>query len=163
MTEKTPPIHGVAEIVLSVRDIAKMREFYSRVLGFEFHSQSSHPPDGEPDDEPTICFLTIRPLDSLLGQNGHPQLLALIDYQRHVHAIKRFDGHNVRQSTLNHLAFEIPTDSYAQHWERLEQLGLDPIASEFPDMNAKAMFFKDPEGNQLELICHWNFDSRTES
>ena len=23
-----------------------------------------------------------------------------------------------------------------------------------PDMNAHALFFHDPEGNQLELICH---------
>ena len=159
MESPVPPIHGVAEIVLSVKNIATMREFYTRVLGFPLHSESSHPPDDSDDvsGDPTICFLTICELESPLGKFGHPQLLALIDYQRHVHAIRRFDGHDVRRSTLNHLAFEIPTESFDQHFERLGALGLEPVLSEFPNLNAKAIFFKDPEGNQLELICHWNF------
>ena len=32
---KPPPVLGVAEIVLSVRDLPTMREFYREVLGFE--------------------------------------------------------------------------------------------------------------------------------
>ena len=36
----------------------------------------------------------------------------------------------------------------------LSAAGLDPQPAAFPHMNAKALFFKDPEGNQLELICH---------
>jgi hypothetical protein len=52
----------------------------------------------DPDGESTICFLTIKPLDTPLGQ-GQPQLLALIDFNRHLFAKPRFDGHDVRRST----------------------------------------------------------------
>ena len=153
-----PPITGVAEVVLSVRDLPRMRKFYREVLGFEVLDEGSYPDDAEKDPDPdadaTIVFLTVANVDTPLGRNGHPQLVVLIDFQRHASARARLTGHDVRQSTLNHLAFEIPPESYDLHLERLGKLGLEPVESEFPDMRAKAMFFKDPEGNTLELICH---------
>lgn len=158
MTEganKTPPITGASEIVLSVANIEAMRAFYRDVLGFPLHSEFRFETEQpEVGGVPTIVFLTIANTDTPLGRNGHPQLLALIDYKRHVFAKERFDGHSVTRSTLNHLAFEIPPESYDAHWERLTKLDLSPRAAEFPDMQARAMFFKDPEGNALELICH---------
>ena len=147
-----PPILGVAEIVLSVRDLPKMRDFYQEVLGFRLHSQACH--ENGPDPDP-IAFLTILQADTPLGRHGHPQLLALIDFRRHVFAKQRFDGHEPRRSTLNHLAFEIPPQSYEIHEERLRGLGLNPRRSEFPAMSARALFFNDPEQNLLELICHF--------
>ena len=81
-------------------------------------------------------------------------MLVLIDFRRHVHAKARFDGHDVRRSTLNHLAFEIRREDYDAEFERLSELGLNPIKSEFANLNAIAIFFNDPEGNLLELICH---------
>ena len=148
-----PPITGVSEIVLSVSDLPAMRKFYSEVLGFAVHSERSMETEAaDPNGEPTICFLTISETPTPLHRAGHPQLLALIDYKRHVYA-KRFVGHDVAKSTLNHLAFEIPTDSYADHLNRLRDLGLDVSEAEFPAMGAKATFFSDPEENRLELIC----------
>lgn len=147
------PVTGVSEVVLSVDDLPTMREFYIRVLGFPLHSELSRETlEGDPDGEPTITFLTICETDTPLGNGGHPQLLALIDWRRHVHARKRFVGHDVTRSTLNHLAFEIPPESFDEHAARLQDLELS--FSEFPSMNARAMFFHDPEGNALELICH---------
>ncbi len=156
MTNPIPPITGAAEIVLSVRDLPGMRDFYQSVLGFPILSESCHETDGEADPrgEPTITFLTIRPLDTPLGRNGHPQLLVLIDYQRHFSARSRLIGHDVRRSTLNHLAFEIPLASYGAHFERLTNLGMSLTESVFGHMRARAMFFQDPEGNVLEFICH---------
>ncbi len=160
---QVPPITGVAEVVLSVADIDKMKAFYQSVLGFSLYGEWCIPagPDGEPtepeedsDEKPTIVFLTIRELDTILGRNGHPELLALIDYRRHANAVNRFDGHDVRRSTLNHLAFEIPPESYDAHWQRLTELGLSPTSTEFQSMQARAIFFRDPEDNVLELICH---------
>lgn len=148
-----PQISGIAEIVLNVRSIPVMRTFYTEILGFELFSQSRHAADSEADGEPTICFLTINPLDPPFGKK-HPQLLALIDVRQHLAATKRFTGHEVTTSTLNHLAFQIPDDSYEAHLKRLNELGLEPLTTEFPNMDAKAVFFKDPEGNTLELICH---------
>ncbi len=105
-----PAITGVAEIVLSVRDLPTLRDFYRQVLGFELLSEACHEtgPEPDPDGEPTIAFLTIKQLDTPLGRHGHPQLLALIDFQRHIFAKARFDGHEPSRSTLNHLASEIP-------------------------------------------------------
>lgn len=153
--QNTPPISGVSEVVLSVANLPKMREFYLQVMGFKLHSEvSMESTVADPDGEPTITFLTICETDTPLGRGGHPQLLALIDYQRHVYAKKRFIGHDASKSTLNHLAFEIPPDSYAAHASRFGELGISLSFSEFPAMNARAMFFKDPEGNSLELICY---------
>ena len=108
----------------------------------------------DPNGEPTIAFLTIKELDTPLGRHGHPQLFALIDYQRHVFAKGRFDGHEPTKSTLNHLAFEIPPESYEAEKARLEERGLEVTTTRLPKMNARALFFRDPEGNTLELICH---------
>jgi catechol-2,3-dioxygenase len=151
-----PAITGVAEIVLNVRDLPKMRDFYQEVLGFKLLSEACHETGPEPDadGEPTITFLTIKGVDTPLGRHGHPQLLALIDFQRHVFAKETFDGHEPTRSTLNHLAFEIPPESYEAHKERLEAFGLHPRPVTFPAMTARALFFNDPEQNVLELICH---------
>ncbi len=151
-----PPITGVAEIVLSVRDLPAMRTFYTEVLGFRFLHEACHEHGLEPDPEgdATICFLSIRDVDTPLGRNGHPEMFVLIDFERHHFARARFSGHERSASTLNHLAFEIPPESFAAHKERLEGLGLSPNEVEFVSMEARALFFEDPEGNQLELICH---------
>lgn len=148
-------IIGTSEIVLSVSDLPMMREFYISTLGFPLHSEACSTGDAEQDQygEATITFLVIAETDTPLGRDKHPQILALIDYKRHIYAKHRFDGHDVRRSTLNHLAFEIRREDYDSEFERLDGLGLKPMKSEFPNVNAIAIFFKDPEGNTLELIC----------
>lgn len=140
-------IRSVAEVVLNVRDIARMRSFYQATLGFALHSQF-------PDNDPTIVFLTIGDRGTPLARGGHPEMLALIDPARHPPAGGRFDAIAARRSTLNHLAFEIDEDEYEAARKRLENLGLAPTAREFDFLRAKALFFEDPEGNLLELICH---------
>ena len=150
-----PPITGVSEVVLNVADLPRMREFYVSVLSFPVHSEISMEtlvPD--PNSDPTISFLTICQTDTPLCRGGHPQLLVLIDYRRHIHAKARFVGHDVTRSTLNHLAFEIPPESYDAHVRNLTDLKITLSFSEFPSLNARAVFFRDPEGNTLELICH---------
>lgn len=140
-------IRAVAEVVLNVRDIGRMRSFYEDTLGFGFHSQS-------PESEPTIVFLTVCDRGAALARGGHPQMLVLIDPARHPPAKGRFDSIERRRSTLNHLAFEIDENEYDAARARLDTLGLAPTAREFGFLRAKALFFEDPEGNLLELICH---------
>ena len=151
-----PPITGIAEIVLSVADLPKMRDFYVSVMGFSLQSEACHDQGTEatPGGKPTISFLVMRESTTPLGRHGHPEMLVLIDYRRHVFAKARFKGHDIDRSTLNHLAFEIPPDTYDAHEERLQQMGLAPRRVVFPAMSARALFFEDPEGNELELICH---------
>ena len=155
MPEVPPPVLGAIEIVLSVKDIPSMQSFYEQTLGFRTHSSASLETETrDPDGDPTIVFMTVAEVDSPLGRNNHPQMLVLIDHRRHIHARRRLVGHDVSRSTLNHLAFEIPLDSYDAHKEHLQGRGLNPMETVFENMNARALFFKDPEGNTLELICH---------
>lgn len=83
----------------------------------------------------------------------------------------------VGQSTLafepgepspQHVAFRIPSAAYA---DALDWLGgrtaLLPNADggrehPFPDWNADAMYFRDPDGNVLELIAHHDLDDAYE-
>ena len=151
-----PPITGVSEIVLSVADLPVMREYYTQILGFEFHSElSMEQAEPDPQGEPTITFLKISDVDTPLGNGGHPQMLVLIDYRRHVHAKNRLTGHDVQRSTLNHLAFEISPDSFSGFENHLHANGIELAHASFPALNARAMFFVDPEGNRLELISHF--------
>ena len=152
----TSSIIGVAEIVLNVRDLLKMRKFYQEVLGFTLLSQAccATGPEPDPNGEPTIAFLTIQQTNTPLGRNGQSQLLALIDFQRHVFVKGRFDGHEPSRSTLNHIAFEILPESYETEKERLGRLGISTRAVVFPALNARSLFFDDPEQNVLELICY---------
>lgn len=147
MPSSKSPIKAVAEIVINVEDIGRAQTFYENVLGFSHHSHF-------PKDEPTIVFLTIAEVDSPLGNNGHPQLFALIDPHRHPPARKRFRGLDVARSTLNHLAFEIDPGDYESEKARLESEGLAVQEQTFPHMNAKALFFRDLDGNTLEFICN---------
>jgi len=155
-----PTIIGVAEIVLNVRDLPTMRDFYRMVLGFELLNEACHEsgPEADAGGKPTIAFLTVKQLDTPLGRHGHPQLLALIDFRRHIFAKGNFLGHDPTQSTLNHLAFEIPPETYEARKQRLEGFGLSPREVRFPAMAARALFFNDPERNELELICHASSD-----
>lgn len=147
---------GVAEIALNVRELPTMRDFYGDVLGFSVLDEACHESGAEPDPdgEPTITFMTVTDVDTPLGRHGHPQLLVLIDARRHVFARDRFERVAASTSTLNHLAFEIPPGSYGEHRRRLEDRGLDPQEATFPAMSARALFFEDPEGNLIELICY---------
>ncbi|MFM9873460.1 MAG: VOC family protein [Fimbriimonadaceae bacterium] len=147
-------IVGLAEVVLNVNDIEKMKAFYQEVFGFNLLSEGNmeNPPNTE--GIPTIVFLEVHPINTDLGQNGHPMILALIDPLRHGFTGGKFDSPHFKASTLNHLAFEISPDSYDAHLSRLKELNLSPTESEFPNMQAKAIFFRDPENNTLELICH---------
>ena len=140
-------VRAVTEVVLNALDLKVMRRFYEDVLGFTFRNQW-------PETEPTIVFLAINDRGTELALGGHPDMLVLIDPARHPGTFGRFDTPARRQSTLNHLAFEIDDAEYDEAWRRLEERGIACTPDEFRWANARALFFEDPEGNMLELICH---------
>jgi len=144
-------IRAIAEIVLNARDLESLARFYEDVLGFERFGAETHAPDG--DAAPTIVFLRIADLTPPFGAH-HPQLLVLIDPSRHTYAAGKFDPPGGRNSTLNHLAFQIDAGDYDAELARLHGLGLEPVEAAFPNLRSRAIFFKDPEQNTLELICH---------
>jgi catechol 2,3-dioxygenase-like lactoylglutathione lyase family enzyme len=59
-------------------------------------------------------------------------------------------------STLDHLAFEFPNDQYDQVLARFQSLGMVLRQRSWPDSldwRARSFFFRDPEGNVIELIA----------
>ena len=44
-------------------------------------------------------------------------------------------------------------EEYDEYLEHLRNEGLEPFEAKFEHAQAKAIFFRDPEGNRLELIC----------
>ncbi len=138
-------ICGFAEVVLNVRDMDAMVRFYADVVGLRPHSRF-------PFDDPTIVFLEVAALDSALGR-AHPQLLVLIDPARHGKGAHRFDTIDQRRSALNHMAFEIEEYDHERELERLAGLGVTTSVVRFEHVCAKAIFYEDPEGNMLELVC----------
>ena len=94
MTLQGSLVIGVAEIVLNVKDIERMSKFYQDVLGFAFHSESCTTSEGERGSEakPTIVFLTIIDPGTPLSSGNHPQMLALIDPERHALARHQFEA-----------------------------------------------------------------------
>jgi catechol 2,3-dioxygenase-like lactoylglutathione lyase family enzyme len=148
-------ITGLAEVVLNVTDLNRSVDFYQTLMGFQLHSSVSlEETTPAPEGDPTIVFLTIRELDTPLGDGGHPQLLALIDYRRHVFTRRRMFALNISQSPLNHIAFEVSPSSLDAHAERLAACGIETTRMDFPSLNASAIYFSDPDGNTLELIAN---------
>lgn len=149
------PILSIAEVVLNVKSIPRMRSFYGEVFGFSVHSQfrMTNETSIADDRDPTICFLKVLDTDTPLGRGRHPQMLVLIDYERHFYAA-RFGDVSARQSTLNHLAFEIRESEFENALENLRARGISTSLMSFPDICARSVFFSDPEDNRLELICH---------
>lgn len=152
---KSPGVLGIVEVVINVEDLPMMRDFYVRVFDFPLHSESEHEDPLNPikPGEPTICFLTVATSDTPLGRAVHPPFLVLIDYKRHASS-KRFVQTDQKHSTLNHIAFEIAPEAYDAWLEKLRNEGLAPFETVFENVEGKAMFVKDPEGNSIELICH---------
>ena len=136
--EKT--IKAIGEIVLRVKDMKSMREFYEKVLGLEVMR-----------DFENIIFLKIAP-----GYGGHTQVLALFDESippDHSRAQLRTELDHTKTS-LHHLAFAIDLADYKSEMERLQGLGfvVETMVHDWAHWHALYVF--DPEGNVVELVCY---------
>jgi len=132
----SPKISSLVEIGLRVKDLATMAAFYQDVLGFQVEIAAS-----------THIFLKIGELSSPLGEIGHPQMLVLFD---------RDMTPDIHVSTLDHLAFEIPAADYDKELAKFQKQGVVLRERSWPDSldwQARSFFFRDPEGNIIELIA----------
>ena len=120
----------LGELALRVNDLAAMKAFYRDVVGLEVFS----------DDLDELVFFKIGDLVS-----GHPQILALFD---------RDTEAGQATTTLDHFAFVIDKADYESQRERLESLGVSVFAKTFPHFHWRSLFFTDPEGNTVELVCY---------
>ncbi len=118
--------------VVYVRDLDEMLDFYTNLLGFEVTDRGSIGPKGGPE----IVFMSQVETD-------HHQLAFL----------------PVRQgeeppNTVNHCAFR--TESLADVRAVNDALRKDGRATEIQPVthgNAWSIYFKDPEGNGIEVFC----------
>ena len=128
----------IAELGLRVTDLPRAVAFYQEVLGLEIVRAY-----------PTIVFLKAGELDSPLGRGGHPQLLVLFDRKVKL---------DIALTTVDHFAFEISLEQYPTERERLQQVGLELTEriwqGEYAWLQARSVFFDDPDGNTIELIAH---------
>ena len=58
------------------------------------------------------------------------------------------------RTTVDHIAFTIGLPDYDSERKRLETLGLNVEVQEHQWVNWRSLYFHDPEGNQVELVCY---------
>jgi catechol 2,3-dioxygenase-like lactoylglutathione lyase family enzyme len=134
------PIQALGEIVLRVKNLPSMQEFYENVIGLELLQRF---------DEQAV-FFRIAP-----GYAGHTQVLALFaESIPPDHRSLKFSGLDAGKTTLHHIALAIGLADFAKEKERLEKLGLVVETQEFEWVHWRSLYVPDPEGNLVELVCY---------
>jgi catechol 2,3-dioxygenase-like lactoylglutathione lyase family enzyme len=140
MNETTRPIKALGEVVLRVRDIDTMQEFYEKVVGLELLARY----------ESVMAFFRIAP-----DYEGHTQTLALFDQSGEAdHRSRHYTGVDPEKSPLHHIAFTISRSDHQAEKERLQNLGLEVETVEHPWQHYRSLYITDPEGNVVEFVCY---------
>ena len=121
-------IRTLGKVALRVSDLVVMRDFYEKVVGLELMREF-----------PGIAFFRLGE-----GYGGHTTVFALFD---------RDTAGDVERSTLDHFAFTIDIADYEAEQRRLEATGLEVRRIVFDWVGWRSLFFRDPEGNRIELVC----------
>ena len=132
MTTRT--IKTLGELALRVNDLDRMQEFYTSVVGLELMKRF-----------PDVAFFKIAE-----GYGGHTQILALFDRTKK----PGYKGLSAAQTTLDHFAFTIALSDYESEKQRLEDLGVQITTAEHKWVHWRSIYFFDPEGNEVELVCY---------
>ena len=94
----------------------------------------------------------------VLGEFGNAALLKIADrYRGHTQMLGLFDRSvpvGPERSTVDHLAFNIDLVDYDAERRRLEALGLAVEVKQHDWVKWRSLYFHDPEGNQVELVCY---------
>ncbi len=121
-----------SHIVMYVRDLDSMVDFYTDILGFEVTDRGPLGPN--PDLE--IVFMS------------------QVDTDHHQVAFLQIRQGEEPPNSVDHIAFR--TGSLADVKEMAARLKKDGRASQLSPMshgNAWSVYFKDPEGNGVEVFC----------
>lgn len=140
MNESTSPIKALGEVVLRVRNMNTMQEFYEKVVGLELLARY----------ESVMAFFRIAP-----DYAGHTQTLALFDqFGKADHRSRHYSGVDPEKSPLHHVAFTISLSDYETEKERLQNFGLDVETVEHTWQHYRSLYIADPEGNVVEFVCY---------
>ena len=132
--EKRTVVRGLGEIAFRVNNLDAMQKFYEEVIGLPLMARDSN-----------SAFFKIAD-----GYGGHTQVLALFDRSQS----PGYRGTEAATSTIDHIAFEIPIDDFADELKRLRGLGLQVETAEHAWVHWRSLYVNDPEGNQVELVCY---------
>ena len=139
MSETTRPIKALGEVVLRVRNLDAMQEFYEKVVGLELLERY----------ENTMVFFRIAP-----DYEGHTPSLALFDQSGEAdHRSRRYTGVDPEKSTLHHIAFTISASDYEAEKERLTNLGLDVETGEHAWQHYRSLYITGERGGVCLLRC----------
>jgi catechol 2,3-dioxygenase-like lactoylglutathione lyase family enzyme len=128
------PIRALGEIALRVENLDRMQRFYQEVIRLPLLRRFDH-----------AVFFRIAD-----GYRGHTQVLALFDRSAEI-------GYHVPKaatSTVDHVAFAIGREDFDSERDRLSALGLSVETTEHAWVQWRSLYVRDPEGNQVELVCH---------
>ena len=140
MREYIRPIKALGEVVLRVRNMDTMQEFYEKVVGLELLARY----------ESDMAFFRIAP-----DYEGHTQTLALFDQSGGAdHRSRHYTGVDPEKSPLHHMAFTISRSDHEVEKERLQKLGLEVETVEHTWQHYRSLYITDPEGNVVEFVCY---------
>jgi catechol 2,3-dioxygenase-like lactoylglutathione lyase family enzyme len=131
-------IKGLGEVSIRVADLDAMSRFYEDVVGLELLRR----------DESFVFFKVAE------GDGGHSQNLALFDAGNREGLQSKRPELDPERTTLHHIALSISLDDYDREKRRLERLGIEVHATEHVWLHVRSLYFSDPEGNLLELVCY---------
>jgi catechol 2,3-dioxygenase-like lactoylglutathione lyase family enzyme len=131
-------IKGLCEVSIRVKDLDAMCTFNEDVVGLKLLRR-----------EESFVFFEIA-----AGYGGHSQNLALFDAGNRAFLKSKSPALSPDRCTLHHIALNIDLEDYESEMRRLEGLGLDVRATEHAWMQLRSLYFADPEGNLLELVCY---------
>lgn len=138
MTARDGRVKGLGEVSIRVRDLDAMTRFYEHVVGLEPLRK----------DESFVFFRVAE------GYGGHSQNLALFDAGDRAGLECKSIELDPERTTLHHIALNISLADFDRERARLEQLGIEVRATEHAWLHVRSLYFSDPEGNQLELVCY---------
>ena len=125
-------IVGISEIVLWTADKPAALGFYRDLLGLEVIS---------PDSLPNV-FLKVGE-----GNAGIPQMIVLVP--KPASLLGAPSGNQ-----LHHIAFELPEEKFDAQHQALAAAGFQPRGGKHPVLASRTMYVDDPDGNEVEFICH---------
>ena len=138
MNKSTNRIKGLGEVSIRVKNLDVMQKFYVEVLELEVLRR----------DESFVFFKIAK------GYEGHTQNLALFDAANREFLEPKSLRLSSAQSTLHHVALNISLEDFEPEKKRLQGLGLKVRAVEHAWIHVRSLYFPDPEGNLLELVCY---------
>ena len=127
-------IKGLGEFALRVDNLDIMQKFYEQAVGLEVLNRS--------DD---AVFFKVAD-----GYGGHSQVLVLFDRSKQ----PGYSGIDAAKSTVDHIALEIDLADFEAEKNRLEGMGILLTTAEHSWVHWRSLYFKDPEGNEVELVCY---------